>query len=224
MQFFKKYDMAIYWIVLILAIVFSVWQNGITYALAGVLAGAILMELVAKGSYILLKNNTEEEKEEETSEQNEETNYVDKNQRTFSEANTYLLSAAGAIVGWKLVPIILILAILLQVILIIPQFLINLYKQKKYRLVFSITAFTLLCATYLTMKMFIKPHFYVVCGFAILMIFFAFDSIKSLREKINTQGYYEIPFGSFLIAGAIVTYFYGAEILNFLLRYLFRIG
>ena len=60
MQFFKKYDMAIYWIVVVLSMVFSVWKNGITFALAGVLAGAILMELIAKGSYYLLKNSTDE--------------------------------------------------------------------------------------------------------------------------------------------------------------------
>ena len=68
------------------------------------------------------------------------------------------------------------------------------------------------------MKMFIKPNLYVACGFAVLMIFFAFDSIINLREKINNQGYCEIPFGSFLVAGAIITYFYGIEILNFLLN------
>ena len=135
-----------------------------------------------------------------------------------------MTASAGAILGWKLVPIVLILAILLQVVLIIPQFIKNLYQEKKYRLAFSITAFCVLCIAYLLMKIFLQPNFYVACAFAILMIFFAFDSIKSLREKITNQGYYEIPFGSFLIASAIITYFYGAEILSFLLRYMFRIG
>lgn len=233
MQFFKKYDMAIYWIILILAMIFSCWKNGMIFAFSGVLAGAILMELIAKGSYYLLKNDDEEnnegiEEQEPQEEKNKEeldvTDYVNKNKRTFSEANTYLSAAAGAVVGWKLVPVLLVLAILLQVVLIIPQFIKNLYQEKKYRLAFSITAFCVLGIAYLIMINITKPHFYVACAFALLMIFFAFDSIIKLRERVTTQGYCEIPFGSFLITATIITCFYGAEILNFLLRYLFKIG
>ena len=234
MQFFKKNDMAIYWIVIVLAMVFSAWKNGIIFALSGVLAGAIIMELVAKGSFCLLKGDDEEENNEETNEQKEVqeetkeedniTDYVNKNKRAFSEANTYLAAAIGAIIGWKLTPVLIVLAILLQVVLIIPQFIKNLYEEKKYRLAFSITAFCVLGIAYLIMTNITKPNFYVACTFALLMIFFAFDSIIKLRERVSTQGYCEIPFGSFLIASAIITWFYGAEILTFCLKYLFRIG
>ena len=227
MQFFKKYDMAIYWLIIILAMIFSVWKNGIMFALSGVFAGAIIMELIAKGSYYLLKNDVEDdEKNKSEKEKNveEKTNYIDENKRTFSEGNTYLMAAVGALLGLKLVPIVIILAILLQVVLIIPQFVMNLYKEKRYRLVFSITTLAILSIIYLIVTSFVKLNFYVACIFALLIIFFAADTLINLREKVNNQGYCEVPFGSFLIASAIIAYFYGVEILNFLLRYLFRIG
>ena len=83
----------------------------------------------------------ETEKTEEDIDINE---YIKQNKRAFGEGDTYLAAAAGALLGWQYLIVAIVMAIIIQAVCILPQFLIGLYKQKENRLLISISAFVII--------------------------------------------------------------------------------
>ena len=218
----------------------------------GLLAGALIMEAVARLSYYLVRKqdneavdesseekNQEEKPEiveeskaeiqgtEEPSEENEEdvdiNEYVKKNKRAFGEGDTYLAAGVGALLGWKYCLVAIILAIIVQAVCILPQFFINLYKKEEYRLLFSLSAFVVIAVLYWVLSNMITLPVYLVFGLIIALIFFAIDSISRLKKTVNEQGFVAIPFGPALLASAFIILFWGTNIVTFLKKYIFMI-
>lgn len=235
------------WILIFAAIATSLTINGIeNYAkpAIGLIAGVIIMEGIAKLSYYLVKKdekeettveekleNTDDNKHQEENEEKDEqksdeevdiNEYIKQNKRAFGEGDTYLAAAAGALLGWQYLIVAIVLAIILQAVCILPQFLIGLYKQKENRLLFSISAFIIIAILYwIASNVFPNMHLYVVFAFILPLIFFAIDTITRLKKITNQQGFVAIPFGPALLFSMYIVFFFGVPIVVFLLKHIF---
>lgn len=248
----KEYVFDIHmWIFISFAVLYSVlFKYGINNAFEvciGLLSGALIMEAIARLSYYLVRK--EDKSEEETTEENveepktdvveevkeedikEETSdedvdineYVKKNKRAFGEGDTYLAAGVGALLGWKYCLVAIVLAIVVQAACLLPQFFINLYKQKEYRLLFSLSAFVVIALAYWIASNLVTLNAFLVFGLIIALIFFAIDSISRLKKTVNEQGFVAIPFGPALLFSAFMLLFFGSQIIDFLKRYIFMI-
>ena len=164
----------------------------------------------------------EAEKTEEDIDINE---YIKQNKRAFGEGDTYLAAAAGALLGWQYLIVAIVMAIIIQAVCILPQFLIGLYKQKENRLLISISAFVIIAVLYwISTNLIQDMHLYVVFAFIIPLIFFAIDTITRLKKMTNQQGFIAIPFGPALLFSMFVTFFFGTPIVVFLLKHIFMLA
>ena len=237
------------WILIGVAIATSLVINGVEhYAIPaiGLIVGVLFMEGLAKLSYYLVKKDDKEETTEKTTEevvekvenseeqQEEKTEvaetevdidineYIKQNKRAFGEGDTYLAAAAGALLGWQYLIVAIVMAIILQAVCILPQFLISLYKQKETRLLVSISAFVVIAILYwIASNLISNMHLYVVFAFVLPLIFFAIDTITRLKKMTNQQGFIAIPFGPALLFSMFITFFFGTPIVIFLLKHIF---
>ena len=162
--------------------------------------------------------NNDDDKSEEDIDINE---YMKKNKRAFGEGDTYLAAAAGALLGWKYIFLAIALAILLQAVGILPQFIKNLYVQKEYRLLLSVTLFFCIAVIYWVLSNVLVLPFIIVLIFVLLLTFFALDTIIRLKKTVNEQGFVAIPFGPALLASTFITFFFGKQIVLFLIKHVF---
>ncbi len=230
------------WALIIFAIITSLYLNGLenySKPAIGLIVGVLAMETVARLAYYLVRKKSQEKEEEkskatdekQTEASKEETadenlsidEYVEKNKRAFGEGDTYLAAAAGALLGWKYLLAAIGLAIILQAVCILPQFLMNLYRQKQFRLLFSLTAFIILAVVYWIISNIISVNIFAALGFVIALIFFAIDSITRLKQTVNEQGFAAIPFGPALLCATFLLFFYGPYIISFLKKHIFMV-
>jgi len=235
------------WILIISAIVYSLYTKGLNnYAdvAIGLIAGVFVMEAVARLSYYLVKkedkNNEiptqDEVKQEEVNKEVQENSeakaneeevdinkYVEENKRAFGEGDTYLAAAVGAVLGWKYLLVAVAFAIILQAVCVLPQFLMSLYKQKEFRLLISLSSFTVIAVLYWILSNIFTMHLYVIFAFVIALIFFAIDSIMRLKKTVNNQGFAAIPFGPAFLCSMFLILFYGSYIVSFFKKHIFMI-
>ena len=159
-----------------------------------------------------------DEKKEEDIDINE---YIKQNKRAFGEGDTYLAAAAGALLGWQYLIVAVALAIIIQAVCILPQFLVGLYKQNEKRLLFSLSAFVIIAILYWLLSNAFELHLYVIFAFLICLIFFAIDSITRLKKTVNQQGFVSLPFGPALLLSMYATLFFGTPIVIFILKHIF---
>ena len=105
------------WIFVITSIISSLYFHGIKnymFVILGVLSGIIVMELLARGSFYLIKKkhiisenndneNCNDKKNEEKNDEDEEdiNTYIQKKKRVFGIGDTYIAAGMGALLGWK---------------------------------------------------------------------------------------------------------------------------
>ena len=242
------------WTFIIISILYSIFvkygAENIFKVCAGVLTGVIVMEIIAKLSYYLVRKNNDKQKNDEQSntnsnetgeqtqagssdettpeesEKSEEENldineYVKKNKRAFGEGDTYLAAGCGAIVGAKMILPSIILAIIIQAVCILPQFIYKLYKDKQTKLLVSLASFIILTVIYLTILNLITLNIYVRFGFVIALIYFAIDIIQRLKNVVNNEGFVAIPFGPALLFSTFLVLFFGSKIVNLIKYHIF---
>ena len=223
------------WIFIIAALIYSYFAHGMQFALIGLLGGAIIMEIIARSTYYLIrkKENKEESentenKQEKPSEENSQedidiNSYVKKYKRAFGEGDSYLAAGAGALLGLKYFIVAVAAAIILQAICILPQFLINLYKQKEIRLLVSILSFSALAIVYFVVSNIVDLPLYAVLILVVALIFFAIDAITGLKKTVNKEGFKAIPFGPALLTVTYLILFFGPVIVILIKRFIFMI-
>lgn len=235
------------WILIIISIIIPLYSKGLlaySKPLIGLIAGVVIMELVAKLAYYLVrKDNPKEENEEQTKIQTEENNeepkeeineeqketeedidineYVKKKKRAFGEGDTYIAAASGALLGWVYVIVAIALAIIVQALCILPQFFKRLYDKGEFRLLFSLSAFFTLAILYWILTNITSVNLFVVIGLSILLLFFAIDTILRLKKTVNEQGFAAIPFGPALLISTAITFLFGRQIIHFAMKHIF---
>ncbi len=217
------------WIFIITALIYSVYENDVNFAFTGFVLGALIMEVIARSAYYIVRKKNDENSEDtkiqskEKSDSEEELSideYVSKYKRAFGEADTYIAAGAGALLGWKYFIAAVILAIVLQAFCILPQFLIKLYKQGEKRLLFSLGIFFITAALYFLLSNIYKLNIYLIFAFIIALIFFGLDTIIRIK-KVKKQGYNSLPFGPALLITTFLTLFFGSYIIAFVFKYIF---
>lgn len=247
------------WVLIIISIITSLYLNGIqnyTMPLIGLIAGVVIMELIARLAYYLVRkdekkdeqkaenNETSENTEileqnqnneaqddensdnreiEENSENFDINEYVKKKKRAFGEGDTYIAAASGALLGWLYIFVAIPLAILIQAICILPQFIKRLYDKSEFRLLFSLSAFFFIAVLYWLLNSLYSLNLFVLIGFVILLIFFAIDTITRLKKTVNEEGFSAIPFGPSLLISTVITFMFGKYITSFLINHVFML-
>ena len=213
------------WCLIIMSVLTSLLVNGLenySKTAIGLIAGVILMETLAKLSYYLVRKKTEPEKTTNNSSNDDIdiNEYVNKNKRAFGEGDTYLAAASGALLGWQALLITLFLSIILQSLLVLPKFLIGLYKQKQYTLIAALSAFIVITIVYWGLSNTVHLNNYVVYSFVVVLIFLAILTIKKLKYTVNEQGFSPIPFGPAILSATFIVFFFGRTIVDFLIKYI----
>jgi leader peptidase (prepilin peptidase)/N-methyltransferase len=227
------------WAFIIMSIVTSLYFNGIenyTKPAIGLIVAVFVMEVIARLSYYLIKkDNVEDNSENEVSAENTDNNenttkqeettditeYVNTKKRAFGEGDTYLAAGTGALLGWKYLLVAIGLAIILHALFILPQFLINLYKQKEVKLLASISIFSILAVIYWVISNVFNLPVYVVFAFLIALIFFAITSITGLKHVNKEKGFTSMPFGPSILFATFLVLFWGHNVIMFLQKYIF---
>ncbi len=231
---------------IIYAFLFRGGVNNLFNICLSIIFAVIAMELIARLSYYLVRKDSA--KEENTSETNEENKtevetsqneisgenpveekydenidineYVQKYKRAFGEGDTYLAAGVGALLGIKGFIVAVSLAIIIQAVCLLPQFIRNLYKQGEKRLLFSISAFVVLAILYWVFSNVFNLHLWIAFAIIIPLIYFAFDIISGLKKTVNEQGFVAIPFGPAILISAFIMLFFSPIITLLIKKYI----
>ncbi len=242
------------WSFITAAVIYSVLYKygtgNIFMVCSGIISGAIIMELIARGSYYLVRKDIKEDnKEEKSTEENSESiaekdtedkteektelkdnksdedidinEYVKTNKRAFGEGDTYLAAASGALLGVKMFIAAVFMAVIIQAICILPQFIRNLYKDGHKNLLYSISAFILLTILYFILLNCVDLNLYIRLVFIAALIYFAIYTIKALKGVVNKRGFAAIPFGPALLFSTFTLMFFGPKIIDLIRKLLF---
>lgn len=231
---------------IIYAFLFRGGVNNLFNICLSIIFAVIAMELIARLSYYLVrKDSAKEENTSETNQENkaevetsqnetsgenpvEEKNdenidineYVQKYKRAFGEGDTYLAAGVGALLGIKGFIVAVSLAIIIQAVCLLPQFIRNLYKQGEKRLLFSISAFVVLAILYWVFSNVFNLHLWIAFAIIIPLIYFAFDIISGLKKTVNEQGFVAIPFGPAILISAFIMLFFSPIITLLIKKYI----
>ncbi len=223
-------DIVHLWIFIAVCIISSLYFHGISnymFVVLGIISGIVVMEIIAKSCYYLCVKDKKTkdkidtiEKDEKSDEEIDEDTYIHKAKRVFGEGDTYLAAGMGALLGWKYVIAAIILGILLQAICAVPLYLINLYKQKQFKLLISLSVFLAFFCFYLILINFVMPNLIIGICIIVLGIALGVYIIKLLRNTMCEIGNVSVPMGPALLVAMFAVYFYGPQIVHFLKQYL----
>jgi len=159
------------------------WDNPLTQAIIGALAGAIIMELLARLGYIFAGT------------------------RAFGEGDSYIAAGLGAVFGWQNLLIVLLYSVIIQIIIFIPLFLYGLIKNKDYKTLISFLVFIVYAGIFylLQIKNLINNEYIGIIG-AIILALLGIISCKfifaGLKNNPETRTY--MPFGPAMVLSALI--------------------
>ncbi len=179
-----------------LAVVIMIFQfaaGNFIESILGLIVGALSMEILSGIGWLLVRK------------------------RAFGTGDSYIAAAMGALLGIKMFFIALIVAIIIQVLCIIPSFINKLYKDGEYRVLIASAMFTILLVFYklpfLTATNDVLKYIFVILmtavGFYLCKLIL---TIKTLKENPTYW-----PFGPSLLIAMFLTAFYGGIIEHFFL-------
>lgn len=160
-------------------------NKSFVYSILGLLAGAVIMELLAFVGKLLV------------------------GQRAFGEGDSYILGSLGAVFRLQAVPQILIIAIIVQMLLIFPLFIKNLFVRKEYKIIGALGCFILSVGLF---KLFdslkLLNNFYILLATFLFMCVCAVYTCRSLIQSAKNQNSLTfVPFGPPLVIAALFLMF-----------------
>lgn len=230
------------WIYIIASTVYSIFfiygLNNAQQAFIGIISAVLIMEIISKVGYYLIKHKNKTENEPETEKQNQQNNnennetettiesiseYAKKYKRSFGEGDTYIAAGSGALLGWFGFLVSLLCAIVVNALIILPQFLIGLYKRNEKSALISISGFFVLAVIYWILSNRLSMPFYLFIAYLVALCYFAIYAIKSIKniQPNENSAFFTLPFGPALLISTFAFLFFGKEILTFLNKYIF---
>ena len=175
---------------------------------------------INKGLSKLPRKEVIEQKEisaEKIEEEKEISEYVKKTKRAFGSGDTYVIAAAGALLGWKLAICVFILAVLLQVVVIIPQFVKGLFDNNKNRLLTSMFLLVIFGLFQFAMLKELLPMNIALSAVIIFaMLYYALDTILRIRSTVLDLEVKSMPFAPALLIAMFTVFFFQNGINNLL--------
>lgn len=160
-------------------------NNPLTISILGAFGGALIMEIFARAGYLVAGG------------------------RAFGEGDTLIAAGLGAVFGWQLLVITLILSVIVQVILFLPMFIKGLICNKDWK---TLVSFLLFCAY--ALSFYLLQHLgylnqtniilYSIGAIilAILGILVCALIFKGLKENPQNKTY--LPFGPAMVVAAFI--------------------
>ena len=157
--------------------------NPLTTSILGILAGVIIMEIVARIGQLIA------------------------GQKAFGEGDTLIAAGLGAVFGWTNVILIIALAVVINAVCILPLFIKNQIKAKHYDTVASLGFVAIYAVLYelISIKTQLFSNLIILLGatllFMIVGLLAIFNILKRLRS--NEENFTVLPFGPALAFAAI---------------------
>ena len=157
--------------------------NPISSTLLGIILGFVVMEIVARIGYLIAGS------------------------RAFGEGDSFIAAGLGAVFGWRMLVIILIMSVIIQVIITLPVYVKKEIDNRNWMVVLSLGAFLTYTIAFLMAMRFgwlENTIAYVLSAIvlAVIGIFACREVLRGIREPENRT---YLPFGPALIlAGLIV--------------------
>lgn len=177
----------------VVIILFQFMAGNFSESIKGLIVGALTMELLSGAGWLLVKK------------------------RAFGTGDSYIAAAMGALLGVKMFFISLIIAIILQVICVMPSFIKKLYNEKEYKVLIAAAVFVVLFIFYNLPLLnavadVFRYLFIILLTLTGLYLCKLILSIKTLKENPTYW-----PFGPSLLISMFLTAFgYGSIIVHFL--------
>ena len=137
------------------------WLNGgihgIYHSILGLLAGVLIMELIARSGFLFAKT------------------------RAMGEADTYVSGALGAIFGIFSIVKVLLLSLFASMLFVIPVFFYNKYKADDKAVCISAVLFSLSAVTFYTLW----QNYWMLAAIAITGTVFAYSVLKGIKSQNN---------------------------------------
>jgi hypothetical protein len=160
-------------------------QGPFTMAIAGALCGALIMEILARLGYLVVKT------------------------RAFGVGDTFIAAGLGAIFGFPIILIVLTYSILVQTILTLPVFVKKAFEQKEYLMVGTLCAFIAYAIGFgiITFKgtVDVASWIYIAIAaiFALLGLYLCYLILRSIRSAKESDLTY-LPFGPAMVIAAFI--------------------
>jgi prepilin signal peptidase PulO-like enzyme (type II secretory pathway) len=164
---------------------FFLLHNPVTSAILGMALGIAILEIFARAGYLIAGT------------------------RAFGEGDTLIAAGLGAIFGWKMLLIVLILSVIIQVLIFLPIFIKGLVVDKEWKTFSAFVSFVLYAFVFYALQLLhvIDANnvvLYSICALvlAILGIASCVFIFKGLKEKPEKRTY--LPFGPAMVAAALI--------------------
>lgn len=176
----------------VVIVLFNFFHGNFINTIIGLIVGALCMEILSGFGWLLIKK------------------------RAFGTGDSYIAAATGALLGWKMFLVSLTVAIIIQVLCIIPSFIKKLYINKEYKALISGAIFFVLLLIY---KLpFYNPSMEVLqYVFAVVMTIvgaYLCKQILTIKTLKDNPTYW--PFGPSLLISMFLVALYGGFIAHFL--------
>lgn len=176
---------------IVVALVFALVNGNIVNALIGMVSGALVMELMARVGYLLVKR------------------------RAFGVGDTYIAAGIGALVGFKLFLLTLALSFLIQVLFILPSFMKKLAINKEYKLLSYFSLFLIAVFAYKILAFNIILNPWIQLAFAaIILVLGLFSCFLLIKSAKAADSFTYLPFGPSLLIAMFIVIFWDNLILG----------
>ena len=180
----------------ILKTIFTIWKahipgisfsidtfifNPIVGSILGAIAGAVVMEILARLGYLFA------------------------GARAFGEGDTLIAAGIGSIFGWYQLIFVLLLSVIIQLIIYLPMFLKDLFCRKEWKTLVSFISFVMFAVLFFVFQDKLGiGMIYILCTviFAVLGILTCIFIFKGLREKPENRTY--LPFGPAMVTATFI--------------------
>lgn len=157
-------------------------HNPTTDALLGILAGVVIMELLARTGYLFIGS------------------------RAFGEGDTFIAAGIGAVFGWQKLVMALILSIVIQLVITLPLFMKKLFSAKDFKTLGALLSFFIYAIAYYVLqnKVVIGGVLNILAAliFVIIGIYTCIRIIKGIKEDQANLMY--LPFGPAMAIAALL--------------------
>lgn len=157
--------------------------NSIASTLLGIIIGFVIMEIVARIGYLIAGS------------------------RAFGEGDSFIAAGLGAVFGWRMLWVILVLSVIIQVIITLPIYIKKEFDDKNWMTIISLGAFFIYTAAFAMAANFgwLSNQIAYVASAIVLAVIGIFACREVLRGIKNPENRTYLPFGpAMILAGFII--------------------
>ena len=156
--------------------------NPISSTLLGIILGFVIMEVVARIGYLIAGS------------------------RAFGEGDSFIAAGLGAVFGWRMMLVALVLAVIIQIIITLPLYIKKEIENRNWRIVISLGAFVIYTIAFLMALQFgwlANTIAYALSAIvlAVIGVFACREILRGIKEPENRT---YLPFGPALILAGFV--------------------